>query len=223
MASGSEVASQVADIVLLDSDFAAMPSVVMEGRRVINNIERSAALFLVRNIFSFLVSVTTLILGLGYPLQPAQLSLVGGLLIGIPSFVLALEPNHNLVRGKFLINVLRSALPAGLTDSIALIALILLAPMLGITPDEMSTIAIIIIAFVGFMMLYKLCRPLNARRVALIAAMLVGFAGGGLLFNDLFNLTPLSTHSIIIATIFCAAAAIIMFALSMLIGRRRYG
>jgi cation-transporting ATPase E len=221
MASGSEVAAQVSDIVLLDSDFAAMPSVVMEGRRVINNIERSAALFLVRNIFSFLLAITTMILVLPYPLSPSQLSLIGGLLIGFPSFVLALEPNHNLVRGKFLVNVLRSALPAGLTDTIALIALLLLTPYLGIPQDQMSTIAAIIVAFVGFLMLYKLCRPLNRLRITLIISMFIGVAGGGLLFNNLFGLTPLDGQNILYAILFCAACAPIMLILSKIIGGKK--
>ena len=222
MASGSEVASQISDIVLLDSDFSAMPSVVMEGRRVINNIERSAALFLVRNIFSFLLAITTMILALPFPLTPSQLSLIGGLLIGIPSFVLALEPNHDIVRGKFLFNVLRSALPAGLTNTIAILSLLLISRRLDISHEEMSTIATIIIAFVGFMMLYKLCRPLNKMRMVLIVAMLVCFVGGGFIFSDIFNLSPLSGQSILTVIIFCAASAPIMFLLSKLLGSKKY-
>ena len=222
MASGSEVAAQISDIVLLNSDFSAMPSVVMEGRRVINNIERSAALFLVRNIFSFLLAIATMILALPYPLSPAQLSLIGGLLIGIPSFVLALEPNHDIVRGKFLVNVVRSALPAGLTDTIALIVLLLLYQRLGIPSEEMSTIATIIIAFVGFLMLYKLCRPLNSLRITLIVSMLVAFVVGGFLFSGLFDLSPLSGRSVGILIAFCAACAPMMFILSKVFGGRKY-
>lgn len=113
MASGAQAASQVAQLVLLDSDFAALPGVVAEGRRVINNIQRSASLFLVKNIFSFLLSIVALALPLAYPFQPLQLSLVTFATIGAPAFFLALEPNHELVHGKFMRNVLRKALPAG--------------------------------------------------------------------------------------------------------------
>ena len=116
MASGSEVAAQVSQIVLMESDFSALPSVVGEGRRVINNIERSASLYLVKNIFSLSLALLSLLFTLPYPLVPAQLGLVNVMTIGIPSFVLAMEPNADLVRGNFLKNVLLRALPAALTD-----------------------------------------------------------------------------------------------------------
>ena len=216
MASGSEVASQVADIVLLNSDFSSMPAVVMEGRRVINNIERSAALFLTKNIFSFLLAIITLAFALPYPLSPSQLSLFNGMLIGIPSFVLALEPNKNIVKGKFLINVILSALPAGLTDFAALAALVMVSPDLGIPAEQMSTMACIIISFVGFLMLYKLGRPLNTLRTALIACMFVGFTLGGVLFSGLFTLSALDWRSIWITIAFCAATVPVMFVLSLI-------
>ena len=221
MASGSEVASQVADIVLLDSDFSAMPAVVMEGRRVINNIERSAALFLVRNIFSFLLAIVAISLARQYPFSPSQLSLFGGLLIGVPSFILALEPNKNLVRGRFFTNVLTSALPAGITDFAALTVLLIIAPMLGIPNEQMSTMANIIIAFVGFLMLYRLCRPLNAIRAALIVCMFLGFTLGSILFGNLFQMVPLSAQNIWITVAFCAAAAPLMLLIALIIKRIR--
>jgi cation-transporting ATPase E len=145
--------------VLLDSDFSAMPSVVMEGRRVINNIERSASLFFVKNIFSLILSLLTLLFALSYPLTPSQLSLVNIMTIGIPSFVLALEPNRNLVRGRFLRNVLINAAPAGLTDVIAILAAMFICPRLGATEDQVSTIVTVIMGCVGLMMLYKVSRP----------------------------------------------------------------
>ena len=220
MASGSEVASQVSDIVLLDSDFSAMPTIVMEGRRVINNIERSASLFIVRNVFSFLLALVAIALARQYPFYPAQLSLFGGMLIGAPSFVLALEPNKNIVRGKFFINVLRSALPAALTDFSALTMLLIFSPRWGIPADDMSTMANYIIAFVGFLMLYKLCRPLNLTRIALIVCMIIGFTGGALLFGDLFAMTPLSGSQIWITVAFCAACAPVLLILSLIFSNR---
>ena len=220
MASGSEVASQVSDIVLLDSDFSSMPAVVMEGRRVINNIERSAALFLVKNTFSFLLAIVTMALALPYPLSPAQLSLFNMMLIGAPSFVLALEPNKNIVKGRFLINVMKNALPAGLTDFFALAVLVFLAPKLGIPYEEMTTMSCVIIAFVGFLMLYKISRPLNPLRIALIIAMFIGFSGGGLLLSGLFALSPLSGASICATVIFCACTMPVMLLLSMIFRRK---
>ena len=217
MASGSEVASQVADIVLLDSDFSAMPAVVMEGRRVINNIQRSAALFLTKNLFSFLLAIITMALALPYPLSPTQLSIFNGLLIGAPSFVLALEPNKNIVKGRFLANVIISALPAGLTDFGALAILVILSQRMEIPLEQMSTMACIIIAFVGFLMLYKLSRPLNALRIALIICMFVGFVLGGVLFSGIFSLSALSWPNIWLTALFCAASVPTMLLLSLLL------
>ena len=215
MASGSEVASQVSDIVLLDSDFSAMPEVVMEGRRVINNIERSAALFLTKNIFSFLLAIITMSLAMPYPLSPSQLALFNGLLIGIPSFVLALEPNKNIVRGRFLINVVMSALPAGLTDFFALWVLVTISQERGIPAEQMSTMALIIIAFIGALMLYKLSRPLNRIRTALIVSMVVFFALGGTILSGVFTLSPLSWENIWLTLAFCACAVPVMLALTV--------
>lgn len=207
MASGSEVASQVSDIVLLDSDFSAMPEVVMEGRRVINNIERSAALFITKNIFSFLfATVMTIGLQFPFPLSPSQFTLFNVMLIGIPSFVLAMEPNKNIVKGRFIINVLRNALPAGLTSFAALVVLVIIGAGQEISDSEISTMSLIIIAFVGFLMLYKLSRPLNAIRIALIVLMIIGFTVGAIAQGVLGWLIPISGSAIWIAIAICAAA-----------------
>ena len=116
MASGSDAASQVAQLVLLESDFSKMPSVVAEGRRVVNNIERTASLFLVKNIFSLLLSIFSIVLLVNYPLEPSQISLISMFTIGIPAFFMSLEPNTDRINGHFLSNVLFKALPGGLTD-----------------------------------------------------------------------------------------------------------
>ena len=139
MASGSEAASNVAQLVLLDSDFSRMPSVVAEGRRVVNNIERTAALYIVKNIFSMLLAIFSVILMLDYPLEPSQVSLISMFTIGIPSFVLALEPNKELIRGHFLTNVLVRALPAGLTDFIVVSGLVIFCREFQVDLDCLST------------------------------------------------------------------------------------
>ena len=219
MASGSEVASQVANIVLLDSDFSAMPAVVMEGRRVINNIQRSAALFIMKNIFSFLLAIVmTVALAQPFPLEPSHLSLFNMMVIGAPSFVLALEPNKSLVRGKFLANVFRSALPMGLTSFIALALLSFVGGQRSIPEAEMSTMACVIVTFIGFLMLYRLSRPLNAIRIALIVCMLLGFTLGWVVMGEMmFGLTAISSGSIWVTVVFCLASAPVMLALSMLL------
>jgi cation-transporting ATPase E len=136
MASGSDVASQSSHIVLLDSNFASMPSVVLEGRRVINNIERAASLFLVKNIFSFLLALVSLFFALPYPVSPAQLSLVSTLTIGIPSFILAMEPNESLVSGRFITNIIYRALPAGITNLLLVLGILLFQIGFAIPNEE---------------------------------------------------------------------------------------
>lgn len=161
MASGSEAASNVAQLVLLDSDFSRMPSVVAEGRRVVNNIERTAALYIVKNIFSMLLAIFSVILMLDYPLEPSQVSLISMFTIGIPSFVLALEPNKDLIRGHFLTNVLVRALPAGLTDFIVVSGLVIFCREFQVDLDCLSTSCTILVAIVGFMILHRIARPMN--------------------------------------------------------------
>ena len=216
MASGSEVASQVSDIVLLDSDFSAMPAVVMEGRRVINNIERSAALFITKNIFSFLfATVMTIALAYSFPLEPLHFTLFNMMLIGAPSFVLALEPNKNIVKGKFMINVFLNAIPAGLTCYVGLTALVVYCARQGIPDHETSTMALLIIGFVGFLMLYKLCRPFNALRIALMVCMLVGFILGAFALGWLSILAPLYRDGILATIVICIACAPVFLALTL--------
>jgi cation-transporting ATPase E len=217
MASGSDVACRVSNIVLLDSDFSAMPSVVAEGRRVINNIERSASLFLTKNIFSFALALAALIIALPYPFQPSQIALFNIMLIGFPSFVLAIQPNTSLVRGRFLLNVILRALPAGLTNFLALLAAILACRHFGIPLAELSTMATIIIASVGLMMLYRVGRPLNLLRGALIIASAIGFTLGGLLFSGLFLLSPLSVPAIEATAVIIAAAVPLMILISRIV------
>lgn len=217
MASGSDVACQVSQLVLLDSNFAAMPSIVAEGRRVINNIERSASLFLVKNIFSFALTLTALIFTLAYPVTPSQLALLNMTMIGIPSFVLALEPNTSLVKGRFLLNVVLRAIPAGITDFLALLAAILACSHFGIPTDELSTMSAIIIGVIGFLMLYSVSRPLNRIRKALMISMAALFVVGALVFTELFTLVPLSFSSIVITAVILALAIPLMTLLSALV------
>ena len=174
MASGADAACQVAQLVLLDSDFAAMPKVVAEGRRVINNIQRASALYLVKNILSFFLALITLFAAFPYPLVPIQLTLISTLTIGIPSFFLALEPNHDLVRGKFLHNVFRRAFPGGLTAIIVILFAELFVYTFHLTLGELSTICVILMAINGILVIYYAVRPLDVKRWVLLIAMAVG-------------------------------------------------
>jgi len=202
MASGSEIASQASHIVLLDSDFASMPAIVGEGRRVINNIERSASLYLTKNIFSFILAIITLFFTLPYPLEPSQLSLISALMIGIPSFILAMEPNNSLVRGHFLKNVLLRAFPAALTSLFSVLGVLLFYLAFDIPKAEMSTCCAYIVAVVGMIMLYVTCIPFDKIRVALIISMGVLFILAIILFPSFFSLAELSIQSILILSVF---------------------
>lgn len=219
MASGSEVTRQVSELVLLDSDFAAMPAVVAEGRRVINNIERSASLFLVKNIFSFFIAWITIIFSLRYPVTPAQLTLVNMLTIGIPSFVLALEPNTSLVKGKFLRNVLSSAAPAAITDIVVLFLTMLFTHIFKIPAAETSTVAATLVALVGFMMLFRVCRPFDAIRRVLFIGMLLLFAVGIFFFSALFSMSPLSSESLLILVVLTLIAFPVFYFISLAFDR----
>ncbi len=198
MASGSQAASQVSQIVLLDSQFSAMPSIVAEGRRVINNIQRAASLFLVKNIFSFLLTIILLFIDMTYPLQAIQLSLISSLTIGIPSFFLAMEPNFGRVKGHFMKNVLRKALPGGLTNLILVLLAGFCCTAFHVPDSEFSTIAVWIVSTVGFVTLYYVCVPFTNLRIIVFASMLIGMIGALLLFPDLLMMAPLSSKATLI-------------------------
>ncbi len=194
MASGSDAASSVSDLVLLDSNFASMPHVVAEGRRVINNIERSASLFIVKNIFSFFMTIIALISMSLYPFKPSQLSLVSAAMIGIPSFILALEPNTNLVKGKFMKNVLLRAFPFAVTAIIMVCWEMLFASAFSssISPQLSATIAFFIYTVISYLMLFQTCRPMTLIHRILFVAMGVLVVVAVLVIPDLFALVPLT-------------------------------
>jgi len=217
MASGSEACAQAAQVVLLDSDFAHMPDLVYEGRRVVNNIERSASLFLVKNIFSLLLSVLSAVFLFTYPLEPAQISFVSMFTIGIPGFLLALEPNKNRIQGNFLKNVLIKALPGGLTDVIAVFAIVVAGSVFRISEDSIGTIATLVMSVVGFMILTKISEPLDYRKYLVIAVNVVGLLFSGLLLRRLFALTDLSKISILLMVIFGFAAESVFRNLTLLV------
>lgn len=205
MASGSDAAVQASQIVLLESDFACMPSVVLEGRRVVNNIQRSASLFLVKNIFSFLLSLFSVIFMITYPLEPSQVSLISMFTIGVPAFFLALQPNKEMIQGHFLTNVFLKALPAGLTDVIAVGALVVFGQTFRVDSVDISTAATMLLAIVGFMILYKICQPFNAVRIAVWTGCAIGLTGCSIFLPDLFAITGMSTECIMLFVVFSIA------------------
>ncbi|CUX43566.1 cation-translocating P-type ATPase [Clostridium sp. C105KSO13] len=205
MASGSEAAAHVSQLVLLESDFSCMPQVVTEGRRVVNNIQRSASLFLVKNTFSFLLSLFSAVFMLTYPLEPSQVSLISMFTIGIPAFFLALEPNKNIIKGHFLTNVFLKALPAALTDVLAVGALVVFGLTFGVNSTDISTAATMLLAIVGFMILYKISAPMNILRTAVVVGNITGLLFCSIFLNDLFAITTMSTKCVMLFVVFSIA------------------
>ena len=221
MASGSEAAAQAAQVVLLDSDFAHMPDVVYEGRRVVNNIQRSASLFLVKNIFSLLLSLFSVILMVTYPLEPAQVSLISMFTIGVPGFLLALEQNKDRIKGHFITNVMLKALPGGLTDVIAVGALVVCGEVFCISDASIGTIATLVLSVVGFMILFKISEPLNGMKYAVIIGNIAGLVFSGFFLKKLFALTDLSNICILLMIVFGFAAESLFRNLTLLVEKMR--
>lgn len=221
MASGSEATAKAAQVVLLDSDFAHMPDVVYEGRRVVNNIQRSASLFLVKNIFSLLLSLFSVILMVTYPLEPAQVSLISMFTIGVPGFLLALEQNKDRIKGHFITNVMLKALPGGLTDVIAVGALVVCGEVFCISDASIGTIATLVLSVVGFMILFKISEPLNGMKYAVIIGNIAGLVFSGFFLKKLFALTDLSNICILLMIVFGFAAESLFRNLTLLVEKLR--
>ena len=198
MASGSEATRLVSNLVLLDSNFSSMPSVVAEGRRVINNIQKSSSLFLMKTIYTILLSIFCLIVQTDYPFSTKQVMLLEILVIGIPSFFLALQPNNEKIKGKFITNLLSKSLPGALILFINVIACYLFDLTLG-TDGQFTTMASLAITFVGLLVLFRLCKPFDVFRGVMFAAM-VTLCTLVLSFGTLvsfFEYVPLSLQNIL--------------------------
>ncbi|MEE1076446.1 MAG: cation-translocating P-type ATPase [Acutalibacteraceae bacterium] len=182
MASGSEAARCVSQLVLLDSNFSSMPKVVAEGRRSINNIQRSASLFLVKTIFSTLLSVIFVFYGASYPFMPIQMTLISAFCIGFPSFVLALEPNENRIEGNFLLNIFKRAIPGGITVALSVVLVTVVGNMFNRSDEFTSTLAVAVTAFIGLMVVYKTSLPFN-----LIRTIMFSISVGGMVLGIVFS------------------------------------
>ena len=222
MASGSEAAAQASQIVLLESDFSCMPQVVLEGRRVVNNIQRSASLFLVKNIFSFLLSLFSVVFMFTYPLEPSQVSLISMFTIGIPAFFLALEPNKNIIKGHFLTNVFLKALPAALTDALAVGSLVVFGKTFGVGEQDISTAATMLLAIVGFMILYKISAPMNKLRAGILGGCIAGLLFCSIYLNQLFAISGMTTKCIMLFVVFAIATEPVLRYLTILLGKGRF-
>ena len=200
MANGSDATKNVSQLILMDSNFASMPKVVGEGRRTINNIERSASLFLVKTIYSSFLALLFLFMGQKFPFQPVHLSLIGVVTIGIPSFMLALEPNNEIISGRFLKNVIAKAIPTALTTIINVIAVAILHSINKIPNDMYSTLCVMATSISGILLLFTLAKsrksektklPFSPYRLTLAIVMVGLFIVGITLFNWWFSISDL--------------------------------
>ena len=202
MASGSDAAAQASQLVLLESDFARMPDVVMEGRQVVNNMERSGSLFLVKNIFSLLIALLSITVSLSYPLKPSQISLISMFTIGIPAFFLSQVPNRNLIRGHFISNILLKALPAGLTDALVVGSLVIFGEIFDVSSVDISTASTILLGIVGFMILYQISKPMDKFKWAIWIGCVIALMFSMFFLHGLFGITGMSMRCIMLFVVF---------------------
>lgn len=186
LASGISAARSVSEVVLTESDFAVLPNIVNEGRRVVNNIERVASMYLIKTVYSFLISVLCIVLSYEYPFFPVQLSLISAICVGVPSFFLALEPNYNKVKKGFLVKVFRNALPSGFCVFVNIFFLISIGYIFKIDFDFFRLIIVAVTGYLNLRLLYKVSLPLSLFRKVLLI-----FCGGAfytclLMFHDFF-------------------------------------
>lgn len=212
MAAGSEAARNVSQLVLVNNDFSSMPKVVAEGRRTINNIQRSASLFLVKTIYSMVLALIFIFISSAYPFQPIQLSFVGALTIGLPSFILALQPNHDRIKGDFFANVISRAIPGAINIILNVVLVTFIGEYFGIEKSSISTIAVYLTALIGVLMVIRLSIPFNLIRTGLLTVIVIGLLG-------IFTLPPfrllLSLESLAfsewIFTLILAVTSIVIF------------
>ena len=198
MNSGSDAARNVSQLVLLDSNFSSMPKVVAEGRRSINNIQRSSSLFLCKTTYATILAVIFMFLNHAYPFIPIQLTLTSTVTIGIPSFVLALEPNYERINGKIIINVLKKSIPTALTIVFNILFIMMISAFIRLSQDEVSTLCVIMTGFTGFMLLYRISVPFNTLRRWLFFSLLLFFIFEIIFMRRFFSLVILTPKLILI-------------------------
>lgn len=191
VASGSDAARNVSELVLLNSNFESIPRIVNEGRRTINNIERSASLYITKTLYSMLLLILFMFVKSPYPFIPIQLTLTNAFTIGIPSLILALEPNNERVKGNFFLNVVTVAFPTAITIVFNIILLLLTAHITAISSEYISTLAVMLVGTTGFMHIYKISKPLNIIRTTLLVSMITAFTIAILKLENIFSLSQI--------------------------------
>ena len=221
MGAGCDAARQAAQVVLLDSDFSHMKEIISEGRRDINNITRSATLFLYKNLFSMLLAIFSIINVLTYPLQPSQVSLISMFNIGIPAFALALEVNEKKQKGRFLYQALIKSLPAALTSFLSIAAMVVFGEVFNISTEDVGIASTVLLSIVGFMILRRISTPMNRYRLFVIVGCIVGLAICAYQFHDIFSIDYISTKCVMLCVVFAIAEESLMRNLTYLFEHKK--
>ena len=209
MASGSEASRNVSQLVLMDSNFDSLPHVVAEGRRTVNNISRSASLFLTKTMYTMLLVISVLLLSYNYPFKPIHLSLMNLITIGVPSFVLALEPNKNRIQGSFLSIVIMRALPISLTIFTIILLNLIIGERFLLSNDEISTVSVLLTTIIMLIYQFRLCTPFNTIRKVMFGSLVTLFTIEVLFFRDFFSLSKLSVEVLFMTAILLVLGIII--------------
>ena len=210
MGSGCEAAANAAQVVLLDSDFSHMKDIVAEGRRDINNITRSATLFLYKNFFSLFLAIFSIITIISYPLKPSQVTMISFFNIGVPAFFLAFEDNFKKQQGSFTKNVIRSSMPAAITSFLSIAALVVFGQVFKIPTSEVGVASTFLLAIVGFMILFQISQPMNRYRWTIFLGCIAGMIFGALVLPGLFAIHGVSMRCFMLFTIFAISEYSIM-------------
>lgn len=210
MNSGSDATRNISHIVLVDNDFSKMPEVVAEGRRSINNLQRSGSLFLVKTIMSLVLGTLFVFLPYDYPFTPIQMTLFSSICIGIPSFVLALEPNQDIVTGHFLANCIFRSLPGGLCAILSILAINVIGyEIFNLSYNEVASLSLLALCFLGLMLIVRLSIPYTLLRVCLTFFVIAGLIGGSIVMPNIFDIAPLNQSMIILLLSICGINLII--------------
>ena len=201
LGSGVSAARSVSDVVLKTDDFSVLPSIVNEGRRVVNNIERVSSMYLIKTTYSFLLCLLSIGLSHEYPFYPIQLSLISAICVGIPSFFLALEPNYNKVGKNFILNVFRNAVPNGATVVLNIFIVIMFCTIFNKNFESYRLIVVCLTGFITLRLLYTICKPLNLWRKILLLFCTISFFELLILLPDLFLVTKFDIVSIVFITL----------------------
>ncbi|MFQ9178374.1 MAG: HAD-IC family P-type ATPase, partial [Christensenellaceae bacterium] len=210
VASGSDAARNASQIVLLDSNFGSMYNVVMEGRRAINNLERSSVMFIIKTTYSTLLAFLFVFLPGSYPFVPIQLTLITSLIVGFPSFVLAFQPNKNRIRGNFLINILSRALPMGVAAALGVVLVTQIGNLLSLSTEQISTICVLFVAAVTYAALAQACWKPNLLRGILLAVVLVVFVLAVTITGPFFYIEPMTLTMWILLAVLVATLPLLV-------------